>query len=691
MRRLTFVAVLATTAWWLLAATATGGALAATPYADIASAGPLTHVYLGNELSCQIAHSGDSLLELYPPTVIPGDCGTFIATGGVLYSPDFTSHGPTATANIGAHTPFTPVSQSAVTGAGTATDPYKVITVAGAGTTGLRVTQTDTYVVGDEAYRTVIAVENTGASSVSGTLYRAGDCFLGGSDFGYGFIEAFGVRKAVGCSVNANNTPAGRIEEWVPLTGGNNFYQAFYGSVWAAIGAKTPFNDTCGCTTLQDNGAGASWNFSIAAGATATFAHFTTFSPTGKEPLVTAKTADASTATAGAADGYTITVSNSNPDPVTLNTITDTLPSGFTYVAGSTTGATTADPAVSSQTLTWSGPISVAAGGSTTLHFGVHVATTPGDYDNEAGGTAAGDYTVLGTGPTARVTVTAPLNHPPVCPNDSFTTAQNTAHNGTLTCTDADGNALTYSADAGPGHGTVVVNPGGTYTYTPANGYSGPDSFTYHAFDGTAASNTATVSITVTSSDQTPPTCNVYFIGKYGTKKAWAYDLQDTGSGLASPIEVVSSTNSTWIPPVYAAGTTSLVRGIQALVVNTQPGSLTIRVRDVAGNVTECDPLVTVVKISRRLPGGAHAFAQTFTLVPQAESKLLIANGRQGLRRLRVAVNGRVFWFNRLTAGQVIRYDLAAAMRPGNTNTIRIRGYGRAGASARIELSNLGT
>ena len=44
MRRLFLVAALAATTWWLLAATATGGEFAATPYADIASAGPLTHV-----------------------------------------------------------------------------------------------------------------------------------------------------------------------------------------------------------------------------------------------------------------------------------------------------------------------------------------------------------------------------------------------------------------------------------------------------------------------------------------------------------------------------------------------------------------------------------------------------------------------------------------------------------------------
>src|SRR6185369_11816984 len=39
--------------------------------------------------------------------------------------------------------------------------------------------------------------------------------------------------------------------------------------------------------------------------------------------------------------------------------------------------------------------------------------------------------------------------------------------------------------------------PNGSFTYTPAAGYGGPDSFTYHASDGTLSSNIVTVSLTV--------------------------------------------------------------------------------------------------------------------------------------------------------------------------------------------------
>jgi uncharacterized repeat protein (TIGR01451 family) len=116
------------------------------------------------------------------------------------------------------------------------------------------------------------------------------------------------------------------------------------------------------------------------------------------------KTADAASATAGGADGYTITISNPNTAAATLNSITDTLPAGFTYTAGSTTGATSADPTIAAQTLTWAGPIAVPPGGTASIHFGVTVSSTAGTYLNTANADAGAD-TVAGTGPTAPVTV----------------------------------------------------------------------------------------------------------------------------------------------------------------------------------------------------------------------------------------------------------------------------------------------
>jgi hypothetical protein len=50
---------------------------------------------------------------------------------------------------------------------------------------------------------------------------------------------------------------------------------------------------------------------------------------------------------------------------------------------------------------------------------------------------------------------------------------------------------------AGPSRGSLMLNPNGSFSYTPASGYVGSDSFTYQTSDGSAASNVATVSIAV--------------------------------------------------------------------------------------------------------------------------------------------------------------------------------------------------
>src|SRR6187401_3626526 len=84
----------------------------ATPSADIASpTGPLTHVWIGSDLSCQVQHIADAPdYEFYGPDIFPADAGTFIAMDGALYAPDFFNHDYTSAGFlIGSYTPFTPV------------------------------------------------------------------------------------------------------------------------------------------------------------------------------------------------------------------------------------------------------------------------------------------------------------------------------------------------------------------------------------------------------------------------------------------------------------------------------------------------------------------------------------------------------------------------------------------------------
>ena len=51
--------------------------------------------------------------------------------------------------------------------------------------------------------------------------------------------------------------------------------------------------------------------------------------------------------------------------------------------------------------------------------------------------------------------------------------------------------------DSPPLSGTLALAPAGAFTYTPTAGFLGTDAFRYHADDGSAASNSATVTLTV--------------------------------------------------------------------------------------------------------------------------------------------------------------------------------------------------
>src|SRR5690606_7148511 len=69
---------------------------------------------------------------------------------------------------------------------------------------------------------------------------------------------------------------------------------------------------------------------------------------------------------------------------------------------------------------------------------------------------------------------------------------------------DVDNTVLTAGIVTQPGHGTLALDANGGFVYTPANGYTGTDTFTYRASDGTLQSNIATVTITVTPVNDAP-------------------------------------------------------------------------------------------------------------------------------------------------------------------------------------------
>jgi VCBS repeat-containing protein len=121
------------------------------------------------------------------------------------------------------------------------------------------------------------------------------------------------------------------------------------------------------------------------------------------------------------------------------------------------------------------------------------------------------------TGTAQRVINVSEANQPPTAVNQSYTAVGNTplgvgttptapaaTTSGSVLNGDSDpdsGGSISVTGNTTPGHGTVIMNADGTFTYTPNAGFSGTDSFTYTITDSDDPLNpksaTATVTITV--------------------------------------------------------------------------------------------------------------------------------------------------------------------------------------------------
>jgi len=99
---------------------------------------------------------------------------------------------------------------------------------------------------------------------------------------------------------------------------------------------------------------------------------------------------------------------------------------------------------------------------------------------------------------TATVSVTVQsVNDAPVASGATVSTYEDTPLNGAATATDVDGDTLTFTVSTPAQHGTVVMSPSGSYTYTPTANWSGSDSFAFRACDPSNACSIATVTVTV--------------------------------------------------------------------------------------------------------------------------------------------------------------------------------------------------
>ncbi|MFN7966271.1 MAG: PKD domain-containing protein [Acidobacteriota bacterium] len=139
-------------------------------------------------------------------------------------------------------------------------------------------------------------------------------------------------------------------------------------------------------------------------------------------------------------------------------------------------------------------------------------------------------------GPTSE---SATTNHPPKASDLTLATSPNTSQSVDLKATDADGNALTFRIVSQPQHGTVGL-AGKRATYYPESKYTGPDNFTFAAWDGKIDSNLATATVSVQTS-----TCVVDCSATVGTSAAEGASLSFNATATATGCS--SSPTYSWL------------------------------------------------------------------------------------------------------------------------------------------------
>jgi Ca2+-binding RTX toxin-like protein len=186
------------------------------------------------------------------------------------------------------------------------------------------------------------------------------------------------------------------------------------------------------------------------------------------------------------------------------------------------------------------------------------------------------------------ITVTA-TDDTPTATDDAYTTPEDTALTvaapGVLgNDRDADGDTLSAELGSGPSHGAITLNADGSLTYTPTANYNGPDAFTYRASDGTATSNLATVTLTVSAVNDAP-TVTVATGGTCGTDDhsgTIKLTVADVETAVAAPT-LSASSDKTLVPTGNVGfGGSGTTRTMTVSTVDGRSGTaiLTVTVSD---------------------------------------------------------------------------------------------------------------
>ena len=268
----------------------------------------------------------------------------------------------------------------------------------------------------------------------------------------------------------------------------------------------------------------------------------------------------------------------------------------------------------------------------------------------------------------------SPVNDAPVASAASLVSAEDSALPITLTGSDAEGDALTFSVMTPPAHGTLSgIAP--DLTYTPAANYNGPDGFSFKVNDGNLDSTAASVNINVTSENDAPVANAQSVTVIYNTAKFITLTGSDAEDSALTYTVVGGPTNGTlsgtgpnltYTPNVGSAGA----------------DFFTFRVNDGGSNSPPA-----AVSITTQNPGGTPAAPGALTVTVPTATKTLILNwsgtatNEDGFKIERSLSSGSG-WSQIATTGINIHTFTNTGLTSNTRYYYRVRSYNRLGNSA---------
>jgi hypothetical protein len=228
------------------------------------------------------------------------------------------------------------------------------------------------------------------------------------------------------------------------------------------------------------------------------------------------------------------------------------------------------------------------------------------------------DGTVTSVAATVAIMVT-PVNGAPVATAGSVTVAEDGVTSITLTGSDPDGDALTYTVVTGPTRGTLS-GTAPNLTYRPNAGYSGADAFTFTVRDGTVTSAAAVVAIAVTPVNDAPvATAGAVTVAEDGVASITLTGSDPDGDALTYTVVTgptkgtLSGTapNLTYRPNTNAYGADSFTFTVRDGTVTSAAATVAITVTPVndapvatAGSVTVAEDGVASITLTGSDPDG---------------------------------------------------------------------------------------